>query len=232
MRLVSRTLTVAVAVVAPFAACAPAPEPVGRLTAEPVRVDLPYPRFADLQLRFEPTAPLEGLVGEANVFVHVLEEPGNVIRTFDHPLPETWTPGEPIEYSIPLYQSALGPPLQPGVYPVSVGIYDGEGSRWPLITDGAEVDSGEYAVAELTVPEAAGEEPMFYFSAAWGPIEGGYRRPDPRAASPAGAGGDPRGTAHPAGRDLAAGDGAFPRGVGGSRGDGARSRPPGVPLAQ
>lgn len=173
MRISACALSVALVAVVVLSACTPAPDPVGRVVVEPARIDLPYPGFSTLHLRFEPSAPLAAVVGEPHVFVHVLQAPGAVIRTFDHPLPGSWTPGEPLDYSIPLYQSALGPPLAPGSYSLSVGLYDAEGKRWALEADGEEVDSGEYVLAQVVVPEAAGEEPMFYFSAAWGPIEGG-----------------------------------------------------------
>lgn len=160
------------------AACERAPEPVGRLRASPSEVELPYPRYVDLEFSFEPLSALHGLEGTPYVFVHLLEEPGVVLRTFDHPLPGDWEPRRALTYRVRLYQSALGVPLPPGTYPLSAGLYDRAGRRWPLAVEGAdapaaELDRHEYRVATVRVPEPADGDPLFYFSGGWRETAGG-----------------------------------------------------------
>jgi hypothetical protein len=168
---------------APFAALLPllalacgAPEPVAELTVEPTAIVLPYPRFVPLRLVWQPTAELDGVEGQLYVFVHLLDEPGNVLRTFDHPFPGAWRPGEKIADEILLYQSALGAPLPAGEYPLSVGIYDGAGHRWQLRTPGREVDRAEYAVATVRVPADVDTTPRVRFSSNWRAPESGADR--------------------------------------------------------
>lgn len=155
------------------AACGLRPAPVGELTVTPAHVPLAYPERSDVRLSWSPTAELSGLAGELRVFVHLREIDGAVLRTFDHPLPESWRPGRMQEYDVPLYQSGLGPPLSPGRYQLTVGLYDEAGHRWPIATSGEEVDRFEYAVTEVAVPAATGPVPMFTMSTAWQPLEAG-----------------------------------------------------------
>ena len=169
-----------VAAVAALALACGAPEPVGELRLEPAPtqpIELPYPRFVPLRLAWTPSAELAGLDGTLYVFVHLLDEPGNVLRTFDHPFPQPWRPGEPVTYELRLYQSALGAALPAGDYPLSLGLYDGQGHRWPLVTAGKEVDRAEYAVATVRVPTEIDTTPRFRFSSNWQqPETGGDRQ--------------------------------------------------------
>ena len=142
-------------------------EPVARLEVAPTALRLPYGGFGRLQLRWEVLSPLEGASGRPLVFLHLLDRPGSVVRTFDHPLPSGWREGESVEYEVLLAQSMLAPPLPPGSYLLTAGLYDGAGRRWPLETGGKEVDDGEYQVGEVEMPAADGEEPMFTFSPSW-----------------------------------------------------------------
>lgn len=153
--------------------CDRAEPPVAELSVAPTSLELGYPEVRRLELRFEATAELSGQTGQPLVFVHVLDEPGSVLRTFDHPLPGPWRTGEIYEYEVELFQSALTPPLPPGRYPLSVGLYDTSGRRWALSTTAEEVDRYEYAAAQVEVPDEPGDAPMFYFSPSWRPIEGG-----------------------------------------------------------
>ncbi len=168
-----RDLVLAAALVAACAACRPAEPPVGALHVEPREVDLGYPQVAKLRLVWQPRTPLPEASGGPLVFVHLLEEPGVVARTFDHPFPAAWEPGDSLGYDVAIYQSALGPPLDPGSYLLSVGLYDSQsGARWALEAEGEDVDRKEYAVATVEVPDAS-QAPMFSFSTTWAPIEGG-----------------------------------------------------------
>lgn len=174
---VRAALAVALAVGA--VACSGGVAPVGEVAVEPRWLDLPYPGTADLQI----TLRLPGLEPDAAagrgapiLFVHLLDGTGEVVRTFDHPLPAARRVKEELTYSVRLYQSALGAPLPGGTYPLTVGVYQPGGERWPLSTAGEEVGRMEYAVATVKVPPAASEAPRFELSSAWQPLESGTDR--------------------------------------------------------
>jgi hypothetical protein len=146
--------------------------PVARLSLQASTVNLGYPLVAQLGFRWTPTAALDGLEGKPLVFVHVLDGGRRLLRTFDHPLPEVWTPGRPQSYEIELYQSAIGEPLPPGAYEVTGGLYEhGTRKRWPLAVAGEEVGRREYRLATLVVPPSSPSSPTFEFAGAWFPVE-------------------------------------------------------------
>lgn len=146
--------------------------PVASLEVSPAAIRLPHGHLRPLTLAWTPAEELYGREGEPLVFVHLIERPGRVLRTFDHSFPERWHPGTPVRYDLPIRQSALAPPLPPGRYRLTVGLYQAGGGRWPLETAGEEVDGREYAVAEVEVPaEVAG--PEFGFAGPWLPVEAG-----------------------------------------------------------
>ena len=148
--------------------------PVATLAIEPASVELAHPFRASLKFRWSPSAPLDGLAGKPRVFVHVLDGGRRLLRTFDHPLPEAWTPGRPQSYEIELYQSAIADKLPPGAYEITVGLYDDHGkTRWPLATGGEEVGRNEYRVATLVAPAADPPAPRFDFGGVWMPVEPG-----------------------------------------------------------
>ena len=156
--------------------CGDAAAPVASLGIEPTEIALGFPDFVKLSVRWEVKAPLGEVEGEPLVLVHLLDEPGSVIRTFDHPLRFDWQPGRRTEYEITLFQSSLSPPLAPGSYLLSVGLYDTSGRRWPLEVAGKEVDLYEYQAGEVTVVDSSEETPRFTFSPSWMAIEGGMDR--------------------------------------------------------
>jgi hypothetical protein len=148
--------------------------PVGALAVEPPTVKLPHPFVSPLTLRWTPSAELDGLRGRPRVFVHVLDGGRKLLRTFDHPLPEAWTPGRAQSYEIELYQSAIAEPLAAGPYEMTFGLYDDAGkNRWPLTVDGEEVGRREYRLATLVVPPVAPPSPSFQFAGGWMPVEPG-----------------------------------------------------------
>lgn len=154
-----------------LSACGPTEAPVASLTVEPTTLTLPYPGYAELGLDLVMREPLDG---EARplVFVHLLDDSGDVVRTFDHELPEPWRPGSTVSDTVVIHQSALAPPLPAGTYDLTVGIYRGE-RRWALETDAPTVDRAEYAVAEVTVPQNGSRAPMLHFSPSWMATEAG-----------------------------------------------------------
>lgn len=156
--------------------CGGAAAPVASLGIEPTEITLGFSEFAKLSVRWEVKAPLGEVEGEPLVFVHLLDEPGSVLRTFNHPLRFDWQPGRKTEYEITLFQSSLAPPLTPGSYLLSVGLYDTSGRRWPLEVAGDEVDRYEYQAGKILVVDSPEETPRFTFSPSWMAIEGGMDR--------------------------------------------------------
>jgi hypothetical protein len=156
-------------------ACAPAETPVARVQMSPDSTDLGYSEVRSVELSWEILEPLgEGAV-EPRVMVHLLDGPGNVLRTFDHDFPESWRPGDTVRYEVPVHQSALGPPIRAGRYQLSVGLYGADGVRWPLDMEDREIDTGEYEVGEITISQPD-ITPVFRFSDVWQPIEAGTDR--------------------------------------------------------
>jgi hypothetical protein len=157
-------------------ACGPSDPPVASLQVGPDELQLPFPGVVDLELSWAMELPLDGFEGQPLVFVHLVDEQGEVLRTFDHPLEFDWQPGQMQQYRIRLYQSALAPPLEPGTYGLTIGLYDFAGQRWPLRVDGREVGRNEYRVAEVEVEAESAAAPMFFFSPAWLHLESGVDR--------------------------------------------------------
>lgn len=161
-----------------LAGCGGEEEPVARLAVEPRQVRLPYPQVADMRLHWEPATDLgrQG-AGGPYVFVHLLDAPGEIVRTFDHAMPEPWREGIPATYRFELYQSALGPPLPPGTYRLTLGLYDGRSrKRWPLAAPGPDLGRHEYHVADVEVPPVRPGGVRFSFSPEWTPSEAGGDR--------------------------------------------------------
>lgn len=153
--------------------CSKEPDPVGRLGTGAGEIQLGYPQVVELELAWDMKRQLEGLAGPTRVFVHLLDSRGDLVRTFDHQLPGAWKVGEKLVYKIPIYQSALAPPLDAGRYKLTSGLYDQDGNRWPLENTGAEIGEGEYEVATVSVATSGPTVPQFFFSSSWLPVEGG-----------------------------------------------------------
>lgn len=148
-------------------ACGRPEEPVAKIQIRAAPDSLSYPGFTHLELQWEMLRELAGATAPPIVFVHLLSDVGEVLRTFDHALPFDWAPGEEmLDYSL-LFQSALAPSLPTGNYRLTMGLYDVGGRRWPLQLDGEEAGHHEYVVAKLLVEESSKPEPMFYFSPSW-----------------------------------------------------------------
>lgn len=155
-------------------ACRRQESPIAELTVTPASLTLAYPEFRDLELTFKPKADRAALGRSPTVFVHLLGRPGDVLRTFDHPLPDGWKPGETLRYPLRLVQSAVGEALPAGEYTLSLGVYDADDRRrFALSTQGKEIDRHEYAVAAVRVPEPTGAIPRFEFSSTWLPTQAG-----------------------------------------------------------
>ena len=166
----------AVAILALALGCSAPAEPVGSVQISPDRVTLPFAGFARVQMDWQIDQELDGRQGRLRVLLHLLDEEGELMRTFDHPFPGQWTAGRSVSREITLYQSALGPALDGGDYRLTVGIYDADGKRWPLAVAGEELNEHEYHAATVTAALRADNVPDFYFSEAWLPVEGGTDR--------------------------------------------------------
>ncbi|HEX6200721.1 MAG TPA: hypothetical protein VF150_10685 [Thermoanaerobaculia bacterium] len=151
-------------------------EPVARLAADPMALTVAYGTYTGLGLTWQPTAELEGASGEARVFLHLLDDDGGLARTFDHDIPGGWRVGRESSYRVPVYQSLLAPPLPPGTYSLTAGLYDAEGNRWPLTFEGERTGRHEYRVATVEVPAQGAELPAVQFSPTWSPTLAGADR--------------------------------------------------------
>ena len=156
--------------------CGGEPRSVATVEVESSDLELPHRGFTTLGLSWRVEEPLPGRTGKVRVFVHLLDEPGSVVRTFDHDWPDGWRPGSRVGYRVRLHQSALAPPIEPGSYALTLGLYDEAGRRWPLSVRGEPVDRHEYRVAQVRVPTDAGDEPTFQFSPEWSDSEPGRDR--------------------------------------------------------
>lgn len=151
-------------------------EPVGSLTVTPDRMELPYGTYRDLDLAWSPTVELEGLEGNARIFLHLLDEEGELVRTFDQDFAGTWRAGTGTNHTARLYQSLVAPPLPPGEYALTIGLYDAAGNRWPLAGVGEPVGKREYRVATVEVPTEGAPLPTTTFSPSWSPTQAGADR--------------------------------------------------------
>jgi hypothetical protein len=161
-----------------FGSCRSTPgEPVARLAGEPAVVRLPHRGAARLELTWQPVAPLGEVLGELRVFVHLLGAEREVVRTFDHPFPAGWEVARTVADPLEIQQSYLGPPLAPGTYALTAGLYDDAGNRWALLTGGEEVGRQEYRLATVEVPAGvAAGSPELSFDGDWLPLEPGVDR--------------------------------------------------------
>ena len=143
------------------------PAPVAHLEARPESLRLGYPEYRELHLSWEPAAALDPGAGRPTVFVHLLDRHGKIVRTYDHPFPQSWQEGTPVTSAVRIFQSALAPPLPAGHYQLTLGLYGSKsGERWPLDVAGQDRGRHEYPVANVEVP-AAGAGPRLGFAGRW-----------------------------------------------------------------
>ena len=134
--LVAGCLSFAVALFA--AACGAGRTPVGSLEVSPSAIELAWPQFVDVRVRLRAERALPEGARRPIVFLHLLDEPGSVVRTFDHGLPGEWAVGHEFDYSVRVL--------------LSVGLYAPDHGRFALRTDADEVAKLEYLVAPVAVP--------------------------------------------------------------------------------
>lgn len=155
-------------------ACQQAPTPVARLAARPQTLTLPLSRVVPLQLDWAPLVDREVLGPRPTAFVHLVDEWGEVVRTFDHRIDlDRWTPGEIIRDEVQIYQSHLADGLEPGRYQLTAGLYELGGERYELASDHPEMEDDEFAVAALVVPDHPEFVTTLRFEGDWMPVEPG-----------------------------------------------------------
>lgn len=173
MKMKKTFLPIALAAAALAAGCGGEHTPVARVQVEPQQVRLPFSQAQALRLTWTPTAALDG--EQPTVFVHLLDNRGKVVRTFDHAFPQRWREGSPVSYDVKLYQSAMAPPLPAGKYSLTLGLYGKDGKRWALDGLGEPVARDEYKAGDIEAPDQR-PNPRFLFSPNWQPPEPGGDR--------------------------------------------------------
>ncbi|HXU46040.1 MAG TPA: hypothetical protein VN783_10980 [Thermoanaerobaculia bacterium] len=165
--------TTAALVLAVTAGCGRSEAPVARLKVEPNALRLPYPELAALKFTWEPISAVPTI---PTVFVHLVDEKGEIERTFDHPYPAAFQPGSPQTYNVHIYQTALATPLPAGKHRLVAGLYLPGGDRWTLEAGGEEFRKREYVVATIDVPPVDPQAPKLAFTRTWLAAEGGGDR--------------------------------------------------------
>jgi hypothetical protein len=171
-----RRLLAPLALAAAALACDGGGAPVGELEFTPREITLGWPELVEVRVRLRADRALPGGVTRPIVFLHLLDEPGSVVRTFDHGLPGDWAPGAAFDYPVRLAQSALAEPLPAGDYLLSLGVYTAEQGRFALAGEAEAIAKLEYRVASVRVPPAAADGPRARFSDDWLPLEPGADR--------------------------------------------------------
>lgn len=146
------------------------------LEVVPRAVQLGFPEVHEINLNWAPSTALEESAGPPMVFIHLRDDRGDVVRTFDHPFPQRWREGVPVQYDVKIYQSALSPPLAAGKYQLSIGLYGKENERWALDGLGKPIARREYLAAEVEVPAPAPQGLRLAFSPSWLALEPGGDR--------------------------------------------------------
>lgn len=164
----SRFVLPLIAVAFSLVSCTREKEPIASVRVTPTTLVLRHGQCAPLKFDWNPTLPLVKRDGTPRVFVHLLDGPHQLVRTFDHSLPFQWTPGRAESYDIDVCHSALAPPLAAGAHVLKIGIYDDMiGYRWPLDAPGVETGNRSYQVAGVSVPASGGSIPGFVFESGW-----------------------------------------------------------------
>jgi hypothetical protein len=156
-----------------LAACGKTPsQPVAAVTLEPSSLTLPHGGVAQGELRWQ---LLDGFPDEADdllVFVHLVNDRGDVVLTADHPLPAS--SDRQVVDPLTLFHSALAIPLPSGSYRLVVGLYRPRGER--LALRGEAVGRMEYAVGSVNIPPGDATS-SYQFSDTWTPpTPGGDRQ--------------------------------------------------------
>jgi len=125
------------------------------LEFHPDSIELPFSRSASVKLVWSPRVEREALGARPTVFVHLVDAEGEVLRTFDHALDTSaWSVGVDFTSELDLYQSQLGPALEPGRYRLLAGLYEPGGERYALEGE-KPLSNDALEVAEIVVPASS-----------------------------------------------------------------------------
>ncbi len=150
------------------AGCGAESAPVARVSVPRPEVSLAYGRPVAVETSWEMVGAGPPAGGAPQVFVHLWGPGGELERTFDHTLPFAWQAGVTRSHSIELWQSLQDPPLAPGSYSLSLGVYDPTTrERWPLSVGGDDSPRREYRLARAEVPAGSADTPRLEFGAGW-----------------------------------------------------------------
>jgi len=150
--------------------CTESQSPVATVTVGVDRAAAPLGATLNLRFRFDVTpVPGEALAEDYRVFVHFLDDRGEVLWTEDHdpPVPTSqWQPGRSVEYErrvrIPMYPY-IGESL------IAVGLYSTvDGARVPLA--GADLGQTSYHVASIRL-DPQHESSFVSYGEGWHPSE-------------------------------------------------------------
>ena len=156
----------AVAVLLVACGCTAAPPPVATVSVGVDRAAVPLGAPLHLQFRFNVAPdPGDALTEDYQVFVHFLDDQGEMLWTEDHdpPVPTSaWQPGQTVEYErrvkIPMYPYI-------GESVIAVGLYSAvDGARVPLA--GTDLGQSAYRVASLRL-EPQHESSFITYEEGW-----------------------------------------------------------------
>jgi hypothetical protein len=164
-----RTVAVVAWLCAAVGCAAPEP-PVATVTVGVDRTAVPLGAPLDLRFRFDVAPdPDAGLSEDYRVFVHFLDDRGDLLWTEDHDpsVPTSqWQPGQSVEYErrirIPMYPYI-------GESAIAVGLYsDADGARVPLA--GTDLGQRAYRVASIQL-DPQHESSFITYGEGWHPDE-------------------------------------------------------------
>ncbi len=187
--LTRRMLFLMIAVAVPAVSCAPRLEPpVAGLRSDLAKVSLAYASSSRIPIGWKALRPLEPPGAVPFLFVHLLDQSGQLVRTFDRQIQDIWQVGllpkdsTEIDDLVEIWQSALAEPLPVGSYRLILGIYDAaSGQRWRLETSANAIVEGAYEIAAIQVESAEKKTPDLVFGGDWlAPDEGQLHNPGRR----------------------------------------------------
>lgn len=150
--------------------CTESQPPVATVTVGVDRAAVPLGAPLNLRFRFDVTpVPGNALTKDYRVFVHFLDDRGEVLWTEDHdpPVPTSqWQPGQSVEYErrvrIPMYPYI-------GESSIAVGLYStADGARVPLA--GVDLGQTSYHVASIRL-DPQHESSFVSYGEGWHPSE-------------------------------------------------------------
>lgn len=159
------TLLILITTALPLLACAPGPgPPVAELRVGVGGGQLVYAASTRVPVEWKLLEPANLPSPALYLFVHFVDENGDILRVFDRPMPAASEPFEHIE----IWQSALAEPLPRGSYRLITGIYDvASGRHWQLETNGAAIRKGKYEIAEIEIDSTDRKTPDIGFEGDW-----------------------------------------------------------------